>query len=158
MVERVISGGQTGVDLAALRAARAAGIATGGTAPKGWATEAGPDPGLADFGLVECGSPGYALRTIRNARESDGTLWIGDPDSPGGRLTIATVGVAGLPLMIVREGSTTPADVHRWIEAEGIRTLNIAGNRESTEPRIGAGAEEFLATVFRRAPQPGSDG
>jgi len=42
----VVSGGQTGVDQAALRAARASGIATGGWAPKGWATEAGPAPWL----------------------------------------------------------------------------------------------------------------
>ena len=47
----VISGGQTGVDQAALRAARSCGIPTGGWAPRGWLTEDGPAPWLADYGL-----------------------------------------------------------------------------------------------------------
>jgi hypothetical protein len=65
MIERVISGGQTGVDQAGLRAARAAGIATGGFAPKGWLIESEdgrhnvPAPWLAEYGLVECPEPGY---------------------------------------------------------------------------------------------------
>jgi Circularly permutated YpsA SLOG family len=51
MIELVISGGQTGADQAGLRAARASGIRCGGMAPKGWLTEAGPAPWLADYGL-----------------------------------------------------------------------------------------------------------
>jgi hypothetical protein len=54
MIERVISGGQTGADQGGLRAAQACGIPTGGWAPRGWLTEAGPAPWLADWGLVEC--------------------------------------------------------------------------------------------------------
>jgi len=46
MLERIITGGQIGADQGALRAARAAGIATGGWAPAGWETEAGPAPEL----------------------------------------------------------------------------------------------------------------
>lgn len=53
MIERVISGGQTGADQAALRAARACGIPTGGWAPRGWLTEDGPSLWLAEWGLVE---------------------------------------------------------------------------------------------------------
>ncbi len=126
-----------------------AGIPTGGTAPKGWATEQDPAPWLAVFGLVECTEPGYPPRTIANVRDSDGTLWIGDPSSPGGRLTIGTAEALGKPLLIVRAGETTPADVRGWIlEARG-RVLNVAGNRESTEPGIGARAEAFLGSMFR---------
>ena len=51
MIGKIISGGQTGVDQAALRAAKACGIPTGGWAPKGWRTEDGPAPWLADLGL-----------------------------------------------------------------------------------------------------------
>lgn len=54
MLERVISGGQTGADQAALRAARACGIPTGGWAARGWLTEDGPAPWLAEWGLAEC--------------------------------------------------------------------------------------------------------
>jgi hypothetical protein len=78
MIERVISGGQTGVDQAALRAARACGIATGGWAPLGWLTEGPLDeeghpfpktvasPWLAEWGLVECDEPGFRARTVAN--------------------------------------------------------------------------------------------
>ena len=53
MIDKVVTGGQAGADQGALRAARAAGIATGGYALAGWVTEAGPAPWLAFFGLVE---------------------------------------------------------------------------------------------------------
>jgi hypothetical protein len=149
MLERVISGGQAGVDQAALRAARGESIPTGGWAPRGWATEDGAAPWLADFGLVECETPGYPPRTRANVRDSDGTLWLGSTASPGGRLTIGTARALGKPLLIIEEGKTTPADVRRWIEAEGVRVLNVAGNRESTEPGIGPRAAEFLERVFR---------
>jgi hypothetical protein len=78
MLTRVISSGQTGADQAGLRAARAAGIPTGGWAPKGWLTEKGPSLWLADFGLVECPEPGYPPRTRANVRDSDGSIWFGD--------------------------------------------------------------------------------
>jgi hypothetical protein len=54
MIERVISGGQTGADQGGLRAPRACAIPTGGWAPRGWLTEAGPAPCLEESGLVEC--------------------------------------------------------------------------------------------------------
>jgi hypothetical protein len=151
MLERDISGGQTGVDVAALRAAKAAGIPTGGTALNGWATEDGPAPWLADFGLVECSEPGYPPRTVANVRDSDATLWLGDPSSRGGRLTLSTARALGKPLLIVEHGTATPHDVRAWIAARGVRRLNVADNRESTEPGIRERAGRFLAAVFRPA-------
>lgn len=57
ILDRVISGGQSGVDQAALRAARAAGIPTGGSMPRGFLTEDGPRPDFAElYGLVELDS------------------------------------------------------------------------------------------------------
>src|SRR4051812_7640047 len=102
ILRRVISGGQTGVDPAAPRAARAAGLATGGVAPRLFLTEDGPNPALAGYGLVECPDPRndppppgsgparerwevstYPPRTRANARGSDATLWIGPAGSRG---------------------------------------------------------------------------
>jgi Circularly permutated YpsA SLOG family len=54
VIEKVVTSSQGRADQAGLHAARAAGIAIGGFAPKGWATEAGAAPWLAEFGLVEC--------------------------------------------------------------------------------------------------------
>lgn len=68
MLTKVISGGQTGVDQAALRAAKAARIPTGGYAPKGWLTEDGPAPWLADFGLIEMRMVGPLPRVLRVGR------------------------------------------------------------------------------------------
>jgi len=65
MLKNIVSGGQTGADQAGLRAAKAAGIETGGWAPHGWTTEKGPAPWLADYGLAECPIPGYPARTDR---------------------------------------------------------------------------------------------
>jgi Circularly permutated YpsA SLOG family len=82
-LEKVISGGQTGADQAGLRATQAAGIPTGGCAPKGWQTEYGPAPWLAEYGLTERLKASYPARTGANARESDGTIWFGTTDSSG---------------------------------------------------------------------------
>src|SRR5262245_63695480 len=90
-LSKVISGGQTGVDRAARRAARAAGIPTGGWAPRGWQTEDGPAPWLGsdDWGLKEWSAPGYAARTRRNVEDADATLILTDrhPLTGGTRLT-----------------------------------------------------------------------
>lgn len=80
---RVISGGQTGADKAGLVCARAIGLETGGTAPKGWRTDEGPDPTLADYGLIESASSDYKPRTVANVRNSDATMWFGSTGSPG---------------------------------------------------------------------------
>jgi len=100
---RVVSGGQTGADQAGLRAARGAGIPTGRWAPLGWKTEDGPAPWLADFGLVECEEPGYPAMTRANVRDSEGTIWFGDPDWPGGRTTLRACVAPGRPAYGVRQ-------------------------------------------------------
>jgi len=74
MIGKIISGGQTGVDQAALRAAKACGIPTGGWAPKWWKTEDGPASWLADFALREHASADYAVRTRANVADAGLTL------------------------------------------------------------------------------------
>ena len=150
MAIKIVSGGQTGVDQAALRAARAAGLETGGWAPQGWATEDGPAPWLADWGLVECEEPGYPARTRANVRDSDATLWLGDYHSPGGRTTLDACRLQGKPFMICYPVTTRSSQVVAWIRERSPAVLNVAGNRESTSPGIGARAERFLAVVFRQ--------
>jgi hypothetical protein len=104
MLTKVISGGQTGADQAGLRAARAAGILTGGWAPRGWLVEskdgnkdvAAPWLGLL-FGLEECAQLGYAARTRANARDSDTTIWFGNVDTSGGKHDLG-----GMPESVLR--------------------------------------------------------
>ncbi|HJZ54171.1 MAG TPA: putative molybdenum carrier protein, partial [Gemmataceae bacterium] len=149
MIERVITGGQTGADQGGLRAARAAGIATGGFAARGWETEAGPAPWLADFGLVECETPGYPARTEANVRAADAVLWFGSTDTPGGKLTLGWCHRAGKLSLLVTAGVPIrpPRAVAFLREHPHVKVLMIAGNKESKSPGIGEQVERFLGAV-----------
>jgi hypothetical protein len=117
-----------------LRAARAAGIPTGGWAPLGWRTEGPIDPDggevtrdvsapwLADHDLVECPEPGYKARTRANVRDSDGTLCFGDWMTPGGAATLDACRAMGKPFLIAYRGASRPSEVAAWIGEKGIRT------------------------------------
>lgn len=149
---KVISGGQTGVDQAALVAARACGVDTGGTMPKGWMTETGPEPRLSTLGLVE-GPPGWRERTAINVRDADATILFGALESPGSRLTARIAREEGAPLVRIRWPNARPFDelvreVRIWIARGAYDTINVAGNRESVRPGIGAAAETFFTAVF----------
>jgi hypothetical protein len=158
VLEMVLSGGQCGVDQGALRAARAAGIPTGGWAPLGFLTEEGPAPWLAGWGLKEAARPGYPARTGLNVRQSDATLLF-DGGGPGSALTFRECLCHAKPLLVLRVGShggiallppaaDTPGDVAAWVRGTGARVLNVAGARESKAPGVGALAERFLSEVF----------
>lgn len=148
MLERVISGGQTGVDQAGLRAAKACGIPTGGWVPKGWRTDEGAAPWLAEYGCVEHASAAYPPRTTANINMADLTVWFGDVTSPGGRLT------KGTALYYVEHygkryvENPTPVQLRATLTRHGIRVLNVAGNRERSFPGIGARVEALLREVF----------
>lgn len=146
VLEQVISGGQEGVDLAALNAARDLLIPTGGTAPKGWRIclpdgSDGSNPNLANYGLIEHASHDYPPRTIQNVQDSDGTLWIGYEHSGGGKLTISKCHLYGRPHII----NPTIEAFRTWLAENEIRVLNVAGNREGDHnPGIYQQAYDFL--------------
>jgi Circularly permutated YpsA SLOG family len=54
------------------------------------------------------------------------------------------------PFLLVFQGMSRPSEVCEWVEANGVKVLNVAGNRESKAPKIGARVERFLRRVFRR--------
>jgi hypothetical protein len=152
LLERVISGGQTGADRAALAAAKAAGVATGGWMPRGFRAQDGPRPEFAElYGVTEHASARYPPRTALNVKESDATLrFATDWDSPGEVLTRKLCERYGKPhLDVTPGGTTTPADVAEWLAANGVRVLNVAGNTDRTSPGIEAFVTAFLADVFR---------
>lgn len=149
---KIISGGQNGVDQAALRAAKASGFPTGGTAPKGYRTLDGSMPELGDiYGLGESYSPGYPPRTQDNVADSDATLQVyEDCSSPGEVCTLNAVRACRKPLMQVPLGHVGPEQAAQWIKDNGWSVLNIAGNSERTSPGIGGRAERFLLEVFSK--------
>ena len=156
-LKKIISGGQTGADIGALRAARELGLETGGIAPKGWLTENGPQEDLLrDFGLIECEEYGYPARTLRNIVASDGTIIIGQHNSGGTELTFRLVNELKKPLFLVEcpHPSGTPIDAARaeqfrkWLQLNWIETLNAAGNRESEIPGIADFTLAFLTEAL----------
>jgi hypothetical protein len=144
----IISGGQTGVDQAALEVAHDLGFPTGGTAPLGYRTEDGPMPELLrdKYGLKESWSPAWRVRTMQNVMDGDLTVWFG-VESPGGRLTIESCGRYHKPHRI----NPTAAGLLYLLTVEhaGIQFLNVAGNRASTHPSSAIQAREVLRMVLR---------
>ncbi len=119
--------------------------------PAEFPTDDVPRPEFAErSGALEQPGGGYPERTRAIARDSDATIWFGDPGSPGGRTTLRACDGSGKPVYLVIEGFTLPSDVAAWIVAEGVQVLNVSGNRESTEPGIGERAERLLVPVFRQ--------
>lgn len=164
---KIISGGQSGVDVAALRAAKAAGLETGGWAPKGWLTEDGPAPWLADFGLKECERAGYPARTFANVKACDLCVLLyaeRQANSAGTSLTRQACRSHGKEIFETEfylvgmadrgRGNWRPGELRSAALADTVRrvrpaVLLVAGNRESGAPGIGAATEAFLAEVFR---------
>ena len=103
-VEKIISGGQTGVDRAALDVALAMGIDCGGWCPKGRRAEDGSIP--SRYPLAETASPAYSQRTKRNVRDSDATLILARGQPRGGTLlTKRTAVELGKPCLSIDLGA-----------------------------------------------------
>ena len=130
--ERVVSGGQTGADRAALDVALEGGLAAGGWCPAGRRAEDGPiDP---RYPLDETRSEDYAERTDWNVRDSDGTLIVARPPLSGGTaLTERLAQSRRKPCLVVHPDEPEAVERMRaWIAKHAIRTLNVAGPRESS--------------------------
>ena len=151
VLRKIISGGQTGADMGGLLAAQKCGIETGGWIPKGFQTENGLKPDLADFGLKETTSVSYTPRTKYNVEDSDGTIrFAGNFASPGEICTRRAILANRKECIDVDfNNPTSPEKVAAWIKDKKIEVLNVAGNRESKCPGIEKFTEEFLSTVFK---------
>jgi hypothetical protein len=153
MLAKIISGGQTGADQAAWRAAKAYAIPTGGWMPKGFLTEDGPRPDFAElYGALEMATASYSARTHQNVRDSHGTFWFGTMNTAGAEATIAACDQLGRPRLLFLPGQEfCPAASAAWLHSyPHITLLNIAGNRESNAPGIGDQVERFLHELFHQ--------
>lgn len=152
MLRKVISGGQTGVDRAALQAAKATGLETGGWMPKGFLAHDGTRPDFAGlFGLREHpSSDKYPPRTELNVRNSDATLRLAARfDTRGEQCTMKMIRKHRKPTLDVDVlNPPPPEDVAQWILDHRCQTLNVAGNSEKAWPGIEQIAEVYLRAVF----------
>jgi hypothetical protein len=145
---KIVSGGQTGVDRAALDAALSLGIRIGGWCPQGRRSQDGRIPDR--YPLAETPSPAYRQRTGWNVRDSDATLIIHRGTMRGGtRLTAEIAARYGRPLLTLDlAGSPDLARVRRWLQAGDVGTLNVAGPREESAPGIYAQAYAVLCRLL----------
>ena len=146
-IKKIISGGQTGADIAGLKAAKKTGIITGGFCPKGYLTEKGPYRSLKMFNLKPTTSADYRERTELNVLHSDGTVIFSKTDVDGnitGIGTLLTQRIAkeyGKPVLI----NPSTNEFAEWIVGNDIRTLNVAGNRKSDNKEIEKTVYKFLS-------------
>jgi hypothetical protein len=139
MIKKIISGGQTGVDRAALDAAIKLSIAHGGWIPQGRLTESGPLP--PEYQLKETRSPGYAERTEKNVLDADGTLIISRGPLTGGSEYTREMAVKHqrpwLHIDLAHQAAFQAATlINNWILNKKIEILNVAGPRASKDPKI----------------------
>jgi hypothetical protein len=170
VLETVYSGGQTGADRAALEAAKELQLTTGGWAPAGYHTTAGPDLALKAFGLREVhgGSLArrYVTRSIRNVDDTDGTLVVrlrpgrGTDKTLGycwtGKWQLPPKALPAIPFRPVLAVKALDDDalgqVEDFLLRFGIKRLNVAGHRNLDPARAWQKqVQAFLQSAFAQA-------
>jgi Circularly permutated YpsA SLOG family len=152
MLEKIISGGETGANQAGWRAAKTFGVAAGGWMRKGFLIDDGCHPEFAEqFAAIELRSEGEDVSTDRNVQESDATVWFGQTTTAAAYATVAACLAFRKPYMPVYPGASfEPSHIATWIVENKIKTLNLAGNRERDEPGIGARVERFVGEILEQ--------
>jgi hypothetical protein len=148
MTLKIISGGQTGVDRAALDVALELGLPCGGWCPKGRRSEAGPIP--ERYPLEATATADYPERTEANVRAADATLILtrGRPDR-GTALTYKLALRLKKPCYVVDlKEPDVVEQVKMWLANQRIAVLNVAGPRESSQKGIHAEASAYLRRVL----------
>lgn len=152
-IKRIRSGGQSGVDRAALDFAKVNNIPIVGWCPKdGWAEDMHEAPGVMKLypELRETPSAVVDQRTVWNVRDADATLVIsGNSKSNGTDLTAATAKNMNKPYLICDLNDSTNNAV-QWLRGLNSNIeLNIGGPRESEEPGAYKKSYEFLENLLQ---------
>ncbi len=160
---KIVSGGQTGVDRAALDAALGLEFDVGGWCPRDRRSEDGAVPDR--YPLKETAARSYAVRTEWNVRDSDGTLiLVLDEISSGTRMTADAARSLGKPLKIEHLAASAASglltaenspeeqaeSVVEWLQRHKIRVLNVAGPRGSSSKEMYPRAHAFMLLVLKR--------
>jgi hypothetical protein len=155
-IEQIISGGQSGVDRAALDVGRELGIECGGWCPLGRRAEDGVIPD--HYPLRETPTADYEQRTEWNVWESDGTLVLTvGPVGGGTGYTVEIAEAVRRPHLVIDISELAVRAAYEaalqwarnWIESEQVAVLNVAGPRESKCPGVYASASEFLRRLLQ---------
>lgn len=138
-IKKVISGGQTGADQAALDAAIEMGISHGGWVPLGRLTEKGRLS--SRYKMQEINAIDYDQRTELNVMDSDGTLLFSYGELKGGSALTKKYARKHLKPCLhvdIKEISEYKAVeiIKSWLDVRNIETLNVAGPRASESPEM----------------------
>jgi len=155
-IHKIVSGGQTGADRAGLDWAIRAQIPHGGWCPKGRRAEDGIIP--AQYKLVETPLRDYSQRTAWNVRDSDGTaIFSCSPSLSGGSaLTLKTAKDLSRPVIHVHAGlglESAGKKLRDFVQQHGVKTLNVAGPRQSHEPDVAAFVGQVFSLAFIDCPK-----
>jgi hypothetical protein len=132
--QRIISGGQSGVDRGALDACLEKKFPCSGWCPKGRLAEDGViDP---KYPLTETEDGNYDTRTLKNVQDSAGTMIISTGNLIGGTLLTHQIAQKiNKPVLVVSPGETNfnkiISEVFCWLKGNNIDVLNVAGPRKS---------------------------
>jgi len=150
-IQKIVSGGQTGADRAALDWAIEHGVPHGGWCPNGRLAEDGSiDP---RYRLQETPSSSYPQRTEWNVLDSDGTVVFSIAEflTGGSKTTIELARKYRRPVLHLSKARGVLAaetEFRRFLEEQNIKALNVAGPKTSNEPQIGAFVREILEKVW----------
>lgn len=164
MLTKVVSGFQSGVDIAGIIAAHDCKIPTGGYIPKGFKTLDGPKPEYSRlYGAIEHSSANYRDRTWDNIQMADATLrFANNWNSPGEKCTLNGLNNWNKPHLDISiiDGKLVYQKlecfhdlvfyVGDWLDVTNPKVLNIAGNSEQTYPGIYSIVYDFLEEVFNK--------
>ncbi len=150
-VQKLISGAQTGADIAALDTAIKLSIPYGGWVPKGRLTEKGSLPDK--YVVKEMPNSSYSLRTEKNVIDSDGTVILSHGKLTGGSALTKKLAIKHskpwLHLDLSKMSSSYAARMlNMWIADNGVQVLNVAGPRGSKDPKIYDATCRVLETAF----------
>jgi len=151
IIGKIISGGQTGADRAALDFAIDNNIPHGGWIPKGRITEGGQLP--EKYHLQEMETTSYDKRTEQNVIDSDGTVIVSHGNLTGGSALTQTFAIKHhKPCLHLNMNNATIAEaadsLNNWTEKNNINTLNVAGSRASKDDKIYQVTRDILVTAF----------
>ena len=161
MVTKIISGGQTGADQAALDFAIKHNIPHGGWIPKGRMTEDGPLP--SKYQLQEMPTKSYPTRTEKNVVDSDGTLLLSHGKLSGGTALTRKLAVQHDKPWLHVDMDKLSVDqaaemLQQWIQNEGLSVLNVAGSRASGDRDIYHVTVTVLEAALKRSRVQGNRG
>ncbi len=151
LIEKIISGGQTGVDRAALDWAISAGVKHGGWCPKGRLAEDGLIP--SHYDLTETPSEDYAVRTQWNVRDSDATVIMSMHKTIAGGTALTQMLAVALGKPWIHVHADTGIDqatrqVQDFLREHSVKILNVAGPRESEAPDLGRFVKDVLSRLL----------